>query len=46
MDTVYQNWYKQVYLPTAEAEPVVQSAASTTIAGTGTAAKTTSVKEG
>lgn len=45
-DTVYQNWYKQVYLPTDETEPAVQSVAGTTKAGTSTAAKTAAVKEG
>lgn len=45
-DTVYQNWYKQVYLPTDETEPAVQSVADTTRAGTSTSAKTTAVKEG
>lgn len=45
-DTVYQNWYKQVYLPTDETEPAVQSVADTTRAGTSASAKTTAVKEG
>lgn len=45
-DTVYQNWYKQVYLPTDETEPAVQSVADTTRAGTSTATKTAAVKEG
>ena len=44
MDTVYQNWYKTVYLPTAEevspAEPAVQS-----LAKASTTAKTTTTKE-
>lgn len=40
-DMVYQNWYKQVYLPTAEEEPAVQS-----VAKAGTTTKTAAVKEG
>lgn len=44
-DTVYQNWYKQVYLPTAEEEPAVQFAAGAAKAGTSTAAKTAAAKE-
>ena len=47
-DTVYQNWYSAVYLPTAEeeqsAEPAVQSASAS--AKSSTVAKTTAVKEG
>ena len=43
-DAVYQNWYKTVYLPTAEevspAEPAVQS-----LAKASTTAKTTTTKE-
>lgn len=43
-DTVYQGWYGEVYMPTAETEPAEQSAAS--VAKVSTAAKTTAVKEG
>lgn len=43
-DTVYQNWYGEVYLPTAETEPAVQSVSAAKSATT-TAAKTTTAKE-
>ena len=47
-DTVYQNWYSAVYMPSAEetqpAEPVVQS--TSTAVKASTSAKTAAVKEG
>ena len=44
-DAAYQGWYNEVYLPTAEAEPEVQSVASTAKAVSTTTKSATTAKE-